>query len=193
MRRKLARFVESYQSVKYMGGYDHALVHCPRCDGMAVRRKARVTCGTCAYTSELRPKPKEVKSEPPQVVMCPECNRYVGTYRSDLRVLRLRCRGCGWVKEPTVSDSWGKPKRQKWARLWLEVDFRGERLWAVNEEHLDFLESYVAAGVRETSPFNSTIASRLPAWIKSGKNREDLLRALAKLRTRLPENTPPTR
>jgi hypothetical protein len=183
--RKLVKFIEADQPVKYMGGFDQALVHCPRCDGMAIRRASRVTCESCAYTSELNPKPPVKPVEPPQVVMCPDCDRYVGTYRTDLRLQRLRCRGCGWTKEPATRRPWVATKQHRPSRLWLEADFRGERLWALNEQHLRFLEDYVAAGARETSPFNSTIASRLPAWIKSGKNRDDLLRALSRLRARL--------
>lgn len=186
MGRKLARFVEADQPVKYMGHFDHTLVHCPRCDGMAVRRVARVTCGSCAYTSDLKREPKVERVEPPQIVMCPECNRYVGTYREDLRLQRLHCRGCDWTREPVLRHPQVGPTWELLPRLWLETTFRGERLWAENEQHLRFLEEYVAAGVRETDSVNSTIASRLPAWIKSGKNREDLLRALAKLRSRLP-------
>ncbi|MEU6858945.1 hypothetical protein AB0B28_08750 [Glycomyces sp. NPDC046736] len=195
MASELPRFVEDEQPVKYLRGFDHALVHCPRCDGMAVRRRDRLTCDgmamrrtdrltceSCAYTSDLHRKP-EPEPVPPQPVMCADCNRYLGTYRTDLRLHRMVCRVCGWTKEPTIHHI-SKPLPR--TRLWLETDFRGERLWAVNEQHLRFLEDYVAAGVRETGSFNSTLASRLPAWIKSAKNRDDLLKTLAKLRTRLP-------
>ncbi|MCP2327328.1 hypothetical protein HDA40_005835 [Hamadaea flava] len=69
--------------------------------------------------------------------------------------------------------------------LWLAVPFRGRVLWAINADHLTFLENYVAADLRETAPGNSRLASRIPAWIKSAKNRDDILRALARLRARL--------
>jgi hypothetical protein len=185
MGRKLARFTESSQPVKYVGGFDHALIHCPRCDGMAIRRLGRVTCESCAYTSALHPKLQAKPADPPQIIMCPECDHYVGTIRWYMRPRLFRCHRCGWTKEPDKRRTWKVQKPQRPVRLWLEVDFRGERLWAVNEQHLSFLEDYVSARIRETSSFNSTIASRLPAWIKSGKNRDDLLRALAKLRARL--------
>jgi hypothetical protein len=69
--------------------------------------------------------------------------------------------------------------------LWLAMPFRGRTLWAVNAEHLTYLENYVAAGLREIGPGNSRLGSRLPTWIKSAKNRPDLMRALARLRTKL--------
>lgn len=193
MGRNLTKFVEADQPVKYMGGFDYALVHCPRCDDMAVRRARRLTCESCAYTSELQPRPQIKPVNPPRGIMCPDCDHYVGTNWSYKQVQLILCHRCGWTKKANARRNWKVPKRQQPDRLWLETDFRGERLWAVNEQHLRFLEDYVAAGVRETSSFNSTIASRLPAWIKSGKNREDLLRALTKLRARLPENLPPAR
>jgi hypothetical protein len=186
MGRGLGRFVEADQPVKYMGEFDHALVHCPRCDGMAIRRAGQVTCGHCAFSDRFQREPKDKPAAPPPALMCPRCNRYVGVDRTILRLERLRCGACGWAKQPASGRPWAAPRPLRVTRLWLETDFRGELLSAVNEQHLSFLEAYVAAGVRETSPFNSTIASRLPAWIKSGKNREDLMRALAKLRARLP-------
>lgn len=72
--------------------------------------------------------------------------------------------------------------------LWLQTEFRGRLLWAVNEPHLDFMERFVAAGVREQSRGNSTLASRLPAWVKAAKHRPALLKALAGMRATLPES-----
>jgi hypothetical protein len=92
-----------------------------------------------------------------------------------VRLLRLRqgaeycCAGFAWQGLP----------------LWLAVPFRGHVLWAINADHLTFMENYVAASLRETGPGNSRLASRLPAWIKSAKNRDDILRSLALLRAKL--------
>jgi hypothetical protein len=58
-------------------------------------------------------------------------------------------------------------------------------LWALNEDHLSYLEEYVEATLREAYP-NSTMASRLPDWMKSAKNREDVLKCIRKLRGTLP-------
>jgi hypothetical protein len=188
MGSELPRFVEADQPVKYLGDFDHVLMHCPRCDGMAVRRAGRVTCGSCAYSDGFQPLPKtRPHIEPPRNVTCPRCNRFVGTDHTILRMKQFRCEGCGWTKGPGAGRAWAASHRPRMIRLWLETEFRGQRLWAVNEQHLSYLEAYVAAGVRETTvPSNGTIASRLPAWIKSAKNREALLRELAKLRARLP-------
>jgi hypothetical protein len=82
--------------------------------------------------------------------------------------------------------------------VWLTVACCGETLWAYNREHLDYLESYVSAGLRERTPGegapggtprNRVLSSRLPQWIKSAKNRERILAAIGKLRERLPPDT----
>lgn len=70
--------------------------------------------------------------------------------------------------------------------LWLQTKCCGETLWVYNEKHLDFIEKYVAAKLRERIPYkNNSVASRLPKWIKSAKNRENILRAIEKLKGKL--------
>lgn len=67
--------------------------------------------------------------------------------------------------------------------LWLQISCCGETLWAYNERHLKFIENYVSAKLRERKPFvNKSLASRLPQWIKSAKNRDEILKAIARLR-----------
>lgn len=56
-------------------------------------------------------------------------------------------------------------------------------LWAYNRNHLEELRRYVAATLRERSPAagNGSMASRLPAWLKSAKNRESILKRIERL------------
>ncbi|MNL74868.1 hypothetical protein D3C87_2005750 [compost metagenome] len=59
---------------------------------------------------------------------------------------------------------------------------------AWNEDHLDYLERYLAGGLREETPAreggvrNASIVSRLPAWAKAAKNRDEMLKAIARVR-----------
>ena len=80
--------------------------------------------------------------------------------------------------------------------VWLATSCCGETLWAYNEEHLDYLENYVSAALRERASAtrmaearirNSSLASRLPGWLTAAKNRKGILAAIAKLRQRLPQ------
>ncbi len=70
--------------------------------------------------------------------------------------------------------------------LWLQTECCGETLWAYNEKHLEFIENYVAAKLRARIPNqNRSLASRLPKWIKSAKNRDEILKAIGKLKEKL--------
>lgn len=70
--------------------------------------------------------------------------------------------------------------------LWLQISCGGETLWAYNEKHLEFIERYVAAKIRDRTPnTNKSLASRLPQWIKAAKNRDEVLRAIGRLKNKL--------
>jgi len=77
--------------------------------------------------------------------------------------------------------------------LWLQIPCCNQILWANNSSHLDFLEMFVQAKLRvspqneQADQSNQSLTSRLPQWIQSRKNRDAILRAIAKLRASLPE------
>jgi hypothetical protein len=67
--------------------------------------------------------------------------------------------------------------------LWLQTPCCGHILWARNRAQLAFLEGYVAAKLREDVPnINQSLVSRLPRWLKSAKNRADVLRGVERLK-----------
>jgi hypothetical protein len=72
--------------------------------------------------------------------------------------------------------------------LWLQTACCGETLWAYNADHLKYLETFVGAVLRERSPdeksgwSNQSLTSRLPGWIKAGKNRPDILKCIERLK-----------
>ncbi|MET7749054.1 hypothetical protein [Micromonospora sp. NPDC005367] len=72
--------------------------------------------------------------------------------------------------------------------LWLSVDCRGRVLWAYNAEHLDLLDAYVSARLRERGRDmgGQTLVERLPAWMKDGRHRADVLDGIGRLRALLP-------
>ena len=87
----------------------------------------------------------------------------------------IKCRDCGDLA--VMSPDWGKrsgqckckncgalykiPINRNYARqvvdlpLWLKASFRENVLWAVNGEHLDYLEQVVGATLRERPILNS--------------------------------------
>ena len=67
--------------------------------------------------------------------------------------------------------------------LFFVDEGRHGRLWAYNLNHLNELRRYVEASLRERSSDagNKSMASRLPAWIKSAKNRAAVLKRIERL------------
>lgn len=103
---------------------------------------------------------------------------------------RLVCRACGHVKTwpmegTTVSTSWGTAFDPYFRQpLWLQAECCGGRtFWAFNERHLDIIEGYVGAWLRERGKYRGmTMLAKLPAWLKAAKHRNDILRTINRLR-----------
>lgn len=133
---------------------DELLVRCPHCDSCAILR--------CID-------PDKVDFFAPRRFSCTACGS-----SKDLSKQKIE----SWY---TVDDYLGYP-------LWLETSCCGETLWAYNLRHLEFIEAFVRAKLRERKPdelygwSNRSLFSRLPKWIQSGKNREEIIKAIAKIR-----------
>lgn len=131
------------------------------------------------------------------LVHCPQCDRCATIRESPARLI---CRHCGYVKEEVRWNSLGPNTSDESISLWLQRPCCGETLWAFNSSHLLWLESYVAAHLRERKHQNledkpdenwcrnSSLASRLPRWMTSAKNREEVLRNVEKLKQQLPQS-----
>ena len=136
------------------------------------------------------------------LVRCPRCDNCAQIVpRNDEQGFasrRLVCKKCGYTqdwegKAMVVGGSFDWYFRLP---LWLQTPCCGKILWAYNREHLDFLESYVKAGLRESFPLkvyetglvmwrNKSLASRLPTWMKRAKNRDEVLRGIERLRKKI--------
>lgn len=119
-----------------------------------------------------------------RIVACPSCSKPV-----DFLDLKVTCIHCGYHKAFKPMDSWHKlvPITVE-LEDFLQIACCGQTLWAINVEHLDFLEHYVEAGLRERIPnINRSLASRLPQWMKSSKNRQEILKGVSRLRLKLQE------
>lgn len=142
---------------------DLFLVHCPRCD-----RCARVLPISHAATETN----KQGLVPYAKLMFAPR---------------RLSCRYCGYVKDWEGKKVTQSDDGRDWyfgSPLWLQVPCCGETLWAFNDRHIQFLEDFVSASFRETH-YSASLASRLPEWMKLGKNRVEVLKCLDKLRVLL--------
>ena len=125
------------------------------------------------------------------LVRCPRCERIAHFERRPCTPpdadgkryphTRLVCRSCGLCRIDTGPSTSPRPS------LWLRTGTRHGELWAYNLQHLDLIRRFVAADLRERAPWydtgqKMTLVARLPAWMKSAKNRAEILRTVDRLR-----------
>ncbi len=94
------------------------------------------------------------------------------------RVAKASCPHCGKI--------WELPYSYNSLPLFLATHYRSHRIWALNEQHLGWLESFIGATVREDKiGGSSALHAVLPRWMTASKNRKDVMRALTRLRQKL--------
>ena len=139
-------------------------------------------------------------------VVCPKCSGHSKVFRSNNApyTARFACPNCGtshdWKGSSSIECRSATPPKESVVcyggpfdayfhyPLFLSTSSCGNTLWAFNKEHLEFLVSYVEAKHRKSNPDfggNKTLASRLPQWMISKKNRESVSKSLTKLTNKL--------
>ncbi len=140
-----------------------------------------VTCPNCAKGARVIPgsRDPEAGHRPafaPRRLVCRHCGLVKATLSRHLVFLRGTTRGM-------TDPYFGTPLR-------LQIETRHGWLWAYSPEHLTLIRHYVAATLRERTPscdtgWKMTLVARLPRWIKNAKNRDEVLRAIDRIRTSL--------
>lgn len=128
-------------------------------------------------------------------IQCPKCSNRaeVISDAKDKVHTRMTCVHCGMNQQWTMDDNLksilvGSPVDCYFRYpVWLQYPLGENMLFAYNYEHLAFLENFITARLRERSKDqhgwrNSSIQSKLPAWILSAKNRIKVLKAIEKLK-----------
>ncbi|HTN41802.1 MAG TPA: hypothetical protein VLZ84_11660 [Asticcacaulis sp.] len=128
----------------------------------------------------------------PILVECPACHGRAELRRQIDGTRQFKCTACFSVRDISPSENGVityPPSRNicNGLALWLEADTRLGTLYAFNFEHLEHIATYVAAHLRRVdfsrvSFRNSAVTSRLPLWVKAAKNRQEVLKAIDKLR-----------
>ncbi len=104
--------------------------------------------------------------------------------------MSVRCKGCGhsghYPVRPEALVSRLDHDSDSGLPYFLCIAVGPHILWVRNLDHLDLIEAYVKATLRERllQATRMTLLARLLAWIKSVGNRDDLLRAIKNLRAR---------
>jgi len=107
---------------------------------------------------------------------------------------RLFCENCGYNKQKTTeaavfghSGNWQLSAGSYFgAELWLKASFKNNVFWAYNLSHLEYLEKYISASLREHKDrAHFTLLEKLPKFYHEAKNREALLKIIERLKTLL--------
>lgn len=100
-----------------------------------------------------------------------------------LRLGECSCLHCG--RQWTISAG---PDFVTSGPLWLRMPCHGNVLWILNRPHLEFMEQFIGAELREErmeERSSRRLSSALPRWMLAAKNRKDVVRCLGKLREKL--------
>lgn len=154
-----------------------------------------VRCPVCQKCAHIRRIPSDEQEIVADISRRSDSWRSRGNIKAMLRFRRsfsprkVSCLHCGYTRT-WKGNARGRSGPHDWyfgLPLWLQTPCCGDILWAFNEEHLRFLESYVTATQRtkfdaKGQRRNGTMASRLPFWMKSAKNRDEVVKGILRLK-----------
>jgi hypothetical protein len=150
--------------------------HCPSCYSSETMRSriryvysGKAKCNSCLEWLDLDTEP--FKKIPKYTnIRCSSCDT-INKVRENLTEMYLP-----YSKERISDPAFGLP-------LWYTDAVKGETIWAYNVQHLQEIKSYVVSKLRErtTDRFKMTMVEKLPEFIKSAKNREEILKAIGRM------------
>lgn len=129
----------------------------------------------------------------------PYCNNCFEKFEFESQRLKERpekyttkCTHCNFQEEwkPKIREILQQPnddglKKDRWFNLtlWFQKEVVGNVFWAYNVDHIQYLERYIEADLRERNSiinFSASLVARLPKFVKAAKNRERLLKIIKK-------------
>lgn len=145
-------------------------------------------------------------------VVCPRCEKKAIVIGASLNTtmaeheekVRFSCGGCGYAvkyantpKLIVYINSRGIPKYSRIIfrnepidpffgfTVWYRLETVYGLLWAYNLDHLLVIEAYISDPLRQRNGLeyrNNSLASRLPKWVSSAKNRTYLLKIIGRMK-----------
>lgn len=173
-------------------------VHCPNCNAKAqllrkwneYRRytdRYEFQCNNCHV--EVNEVEKYIYSIKRNCPFCAEVIQYNSTPTTRIKKeIEVSCNYCQekiWYPPKTETiHEWISKGKVIELPYWYTERFKKDEFWALNEEHLTYLEHFITAKLRERSlyPSGMMLVDRLPQFIKDKKNRDDLLKLISKLK-----------
>ena len=124
-------------------------------------------------------------------VVCPSCARKaIATVNFESKMARLLCIHCGYNKGTTTAliSKGTVEMAANWyfeVELWLKAPFKKDVFWAYNDKHLEYLERYISATLREHKDrTHFTLLEKLPKFYHEAKNRDGLLKIITNLKSK---------
>ena len=110
-----------------------------------------------------------------QWVKCPKCNR--ARCRLCQYISKFEQYGLNFILDQNIGYTFYG------LELYLKTQTQHGVISVYNIEHLKELKTFIQAGLRErtSQTGNGSYFSRLPAWIKSTRNRKKILKAILRL------------
>jgi hypothetical protein len=123
------------------------------------------------------------------LVVCSSCaKKAMATVNFETKTATLFCINCGYNKKVSTElykNAFLHTAANQYfqAELWLSAHFKNEVFWALNYSHLDYLERYISATLREHKDrTHFTLLEKLPKFYQEAKNRDGLLKIITKLK-----------
>ena len=124
-------------------------------------------------------------------IECPVCaKKAIAKSDFEAKTARLFCLHCGFYKVTSVLLDTNATIEMAAhiffdAPLWLKASFKSEVFYACNDRHLEYLERYITATLREHKDrTHFTLLEKLTKFYHEAKNREGLLKIIEKLKTK---------
>lgn len=174
-------------------------VTCPKCGGPARDTRSRVTCIKCSYAygaKAQRVRKGQMLSLRKWSPVCAKCKAPIPGRGRALRptgepdetpMVQVKCPTCrhvgaypAYAGQSSLYWRAGLPYRRG---PYLYREIGNYTLWVYNLEHLDALEQWLGAELRERPEQRAlTMMARLPRWMKAASARPKVLKALAEMR-----------
>jgi len=176
------------------------VVQCPKCDGTAIikvpkpydNQNAILKCNDCYFSEKASDR---MRYKTTGKAVCHECrtplDRDIRDRKEIPSFVKVTCPDCKTVNK--IAENW-ESYMMKYndsgiidpafgLPLWYQDEVKGHVLWAFNHAHLNEIRNYVAAQLRERpiSKLKMAMVDKLPEFIKSAKNRSEMIDALDRM------------
>lgn len=202
---RMKRFVEqlgepfSFYSILSEGA--PVAVRCPKCQGLAqiikVKKEStpciQVHCTQCMYVQREQAQYRYRASG-----ICDTCERWYNLEINNQQQwghkhIHIKCPYCHELNQTVlqktqVSCYYKSDIKQGHDPIfnleyYYKDNYQGKPVWALNQEHLNYLIDYISADLREKPSrfIHRTASCRLPKYMKLAKNRAGITKLLTKL------------